>query len=970
MSSAYQIKPWTQVVTPHADILNGNLDNATYAASLGAVIRQDPKCPIVYKDARDFFAATYLTVGLKKLLEDVLKGLQGNAGDRVLQLRTPFGGGKTHSLISLYHITKNRALLPGIPQIDSLPDPGNVRVAYFIGLDIDVNTGIEVENNLRIFTPWGYLAWQIGGHEAYSLVQTADQQYIAPGNDILRKILGAQANLILIDELLIYIENAMAKQVGDSTFGRQVLTFIQKLTEVVRESPKTVLVYSLQASVGESFGNEGLLSTLDKLVSRIDAKKEPVSGDEVMRVVQRRLFSNIGDTTIIQEIAKQQAELFRKFRESYTETNREKQQVQQEADLLAERILSSYPFHPDLIDLMYYRWGSLPSYQRTRGALQFLASVTYALWQTQDNSWLIAPGNIPFENDTARSSFFSQVGERDAYSAVLGADLTGRKAKVKTVDNRIATDAPALAYLKVGTRLASAILMYSFGARSGEDRGVLEQEITAACLAPGLDRTTITAALSDLREQLLYLHYVGRRYRFETKPNLNKLIADEESKVGSDDVLQKIRDELSKNLQSNRGKIVLWAKDSAAITDKVPHFSIVYLEPSWAEKSKDLILASTLDWVENRGHDKREYKNALAFVVPNKAQMDKARKGARTALAISSLIEQKTKYKFNSEDIDELSTKAKDAASEISAAIRRLYDDILLPLPDTNGERPVRLETIDLQSQLNTSQNLQERVLDALKNHVFDSITPAKLIRLSGLENADTEYITGEELVSYFFRFPNFPKMLGVEGIKKTILKAIEQGTLGYVPFLTVSSGTPIVENPSLISFEKSIQSDELDLSGYLLSPSLVKKLRTIATQNEVETTSNEEEVDTNNTENEDYSTGDFDGATPKTVETVSEEKKTVVDKSETSSIERTILTDIVNGKKSAHYYKLTSVTDKSKIFELFQVLQVLSDKAEGMTIKIEVQANTKDKFDPSWIRNAIEEPLDEMDIQASTHLE
>jgi hypothetical protein len=105
---------------------------------------------------------------------------------------------------------------------------------------------------------------------------------------------------------------------------------------------------------------------------------------------------------------------------------------------------------------------------------------------------------------------------------------------VKTVDNRIATDAPALAHLKVGTRLASAILMYSFGARGGEDRGVLEQDITAACLAPGLDRTTITAALSDLREQLLYLHYVGRRYRFETKPNLNKLIADEESKIGGD----------------------------------------------------------------------------------------------------------------------------------------------------------------------------------------------------------------------------------------------------------------------------------------------------------------------------------------------------------------------------------------------------------------------------------------------------
>ncbi|MEB3179787.1 MAG: DUF499 domain-containing protein [Nostocaceae cyanobacterium] len=980
MSSAYQIKPWTQVVTPHADILSGNLDNATYAASLGAVIRNDSKCPIVYRDARDFFAATYLTTALKKLLKDVLKGLRGDAGDRVLQLRTPFGGGKTHSLISLYHITKNRASLQGVPQIDTLPDPGNVRVAYFIGLDIDVNTGILVENNLRIFTPWGYLAWQIGGYEAYSLVQTADQQYIAPGNDILRKILGDQANLILIDELLIYIENAMAKQVGDSTFGRQILTFIQKLTEVVRESPKTVLVYSLQASVGESFGNEGLLSALDKLVSRIDAKKEPVSGDEVMRVVQRRLFSNLGDPNVIQEIAKQQAELFRKFRESYAETNREKQQVQQEADLLAERILSSYPFHPDLIDLMYYRWGSLPSYQRTRGALQFLASLTYALWKTQDNSWLITPGNVMLENEAVRSSFFSQVGEREAYSAVLGADLTGRKAKVKTVDNRIANDAPALAHLKVGTRLASAILMYSFGARSGEDRGVLEQEITGACLAPGLDRTTITAALSDLREQLLYLHYVGRRYRFETKPNLNKLIADEESKVGSDEVLQKIRDELSKNLgtppltpprngegnKNNRGKVVLWAKDSAAITDKVPQFSIVYLEPSWAEKSKDLVLADTLAWVENRGNDKREYKNAVAFVVPNKVQMDKARKGARTALAIASLIEQKTKYKFSAEDLEELHGKAKDATSEIGAAIRRLYEDILLPLPDTKGERPVRLEIIDLQSQLNTSQNLQERVLDALKNHVFDSITPAKLVRLSGLENPETEYISGEELVSYFFRFPNFPKMLGVEGIKKAILKAIEQGMVGYVPSMTITSGTPLVENSSLISFEKVIPVNELDLAGYLLSPSLVNKLRTLVAEKAAETTPDVDVDDTSDVKGEGNTWDNGSATQPR----VGEDKKTVEYKTEMSSVERSILVDIVNGKRPARYYKLTSVTDKSKIFQLFEVLQTLSDNADGMTIKIEVQAHTQDKFDTNWIRNAIEEPLDEMDIPASTRLE
>ena len=373
--NAYQLKPWTQVVTPHNDILEGNLDSSTYAASLGSVVRGDDTCPRVYRDAREFFKATYMTKELKSLLEGVLRGLNGEKGDRVLQLRTPFGGGKTHSLVSLYHLATNREKLQDFPELATLPNPGAVKTVAFIGLDVGASTGVEVEPGKRVLTPWGYMAWKIGGAEAYALLETEDQQRIAPGNDILRQIFGNDPVLLLLDEFLVYVESAMALPVGDSTFGRQVLTFIQKLTEVVRELPKAVLVYSLQASIQESFGNDGTLVMLDKLVSRIDAKKEPVAGDEVMKIIQRRLFADIGNSTIIEEVAHQQAELYRKFYESYEDTSRGKQQVQQQADLLAERIKLSYPFHPDLLDLMYYRWGSLPSYQRTRGALQFLARV-------------------------------------------------------------------------------------------------------------------------------------------------------------------------------------------------------------------------------------------------------------------------------------------------------------------------------------------------------------------------------------------------------------------------------------------------------------------------------------------------------------------------------------------------------------------------------------------------------------------
>ncbi|MGK7953055.1 MAG: DUF499 domain-containing protein [Xenococcaceae cyanobacterium] len=646
------------------------------------------------------------------------------------------------------------------------------------------STGVEVESGKRILTPWGYMAWKIGGAETYALLETEDQQRIAPGNDVLRKVFGNDPVLLLLDKFLVYVESAMALPVGDSTFGRQVSTFIQKLTEVVRELPKAV------------------------------------------------------------------------------------------------------------------------------------------------------------------------------------ADIVGRKAKVKAVDNRIATDSPALSLMKVGTRVASAILMYSFGAKSGQDRGVLEQEVTSACLAPNLNRNIITATLSDLREELLYLHYVGKRYRFETKPNLNKLIADEESKVAVDEVLEEIRASLTKSLQNARGKVVLWAKDSTAISDRISQFSVVYLSPDWAEKSREAVLEEALHWLEYRGNDKRDYKNALAFVVPNKAQIDKARKGARTALAVASLIEQKAKYKFATEDLEELKAKVKDAKQQIEASLRRLYEYILLPLPDNNGTNPIRLELIDLQSQLNTSQNLQDRVLDALSNYLFDSIRPAKLLQYSGLENPETEYIKAEELVSYFFRFPTLPKMLDTEGIKKAILKAIEQGLLGYTPSLIVGTdNNPIVENPSLISFECKIPAEELDLSGYLLSPSLVNQLQPSA-----RTYQAGEEASPVLSSSYSYPEGSK-SEDEKIV--VSEEKKNVEYKTDkSSSLERIVAVDVIDGKKPAHSYKLSSTVEKEQVFELFQVLQTLSDKAENMTIKIEVRAHTTKEFDRNWISNAIEEPLDELDIKASTKLE
>lgn len=208
--------------------------------------------------------------------------------------------------------------------------------------------------------------------------------------------------------------------------------------------------------------------------------------------------------------------------------------------------------------------------------------------------------------------------------------------------------------------------------------------------------------------------------------------------------------------------------------------------------------------------------------------------------------------------------------------------------------------------------------------------------------------------------------MLDVKGIQQAILKAIEQGRIGYVPYMTIASdGVPKVENLNLISFQTSIPLDELDLGGYLLSSRLASELLTppkaehVAGETSADISGDRLDPDWAKS-NQNLSTV---GDDPKR-----NNYKTIT--SNTSSIEKNISLDIVEGKRTAHVYTLKASTDKAKVFPLFEILQSLSDKADTMNISIEVKVTSTKGFDRSWINGAIEEPLDEADIKATTRLD
>lgn len=585
------------------------------------------------------------------------------------------------------------------------------------------------------------------------------------------------------------------------------------------------MVYSLQASVGEAVHEEGLLQTLEHIAARIDVRREPVSGDEVLRVVQTRLFESTGESGVRAQVARAYAELLRGELEATAETEDARREAARAAEGLERRIEESYPFHPELIDLMYQRWGSLPSYQRTRGALQFLATVTHSLWTSRTDRTpqaLIGPGDVDLSDEPTRATFFEQVGEATQYTAVVEADFLGADAGTRVVDRRLGRDAPALERLRVGTRVATAIMLLSFGAREGDERGALEPEVVAASLVPGLDGNVVRSALADLRgETLLYLHHTGRRYRFEPRPNLNKLIVTEQDKFQADEVLSVVRRDLERALGGRGARdVVLWPADSTQIRDGVQSFLIAYLPPYWQERRQPLAALAG-----RCGEAPRRYKNGLALALPDGATFDAARQAARTELAVESLLARGSRHNFSPEQASELRERATAANRKLAALMGQAYERVAVPIA-SEGAGDIRFEMIDLGTVLSAGRNVHERIREALANHVFDRVTPARLAAVARL--AETGVAWCERLAHEFFAFYELPKLWSFDALRAAIAQGATNGVFAYA--VGVSTDTPdavVVADPALVRLRAPLEADEVDLGAgaALLSVAVAERL-------------------------------------------------------------------------------------------------------------------------------------------------
>ena len=521
------MKPWREIAIPHRDVLEGTFQQSEFAADITAV--HSGKATKEYQDAAAFYDRTFITEGMRLLLTQVAQRLAGKGGEPVIQLQTAFGGGKTHTMLAVYHLaTRKCALsdLAGIPQLierAGLMDVAQARVAVIDGTAHAPGQPWK-HGKQTIKTLWGELAWQLGESEAFAMVKDADATGTSPGKDVLRDLLSAYAPcVVLIDELVAYVRQFPEGQTLSGGSYDSNLSFIQALTEAAKLVPTAILLASLPESDVEAGSQRGVaaLRALEKTFGRIQALWKPVATEEAFEIVRRRLFEPVRD-------GKARDAVCRAFADAYVAEGAKLPTETQEGRYY-ERLVKAYPIHPEVFDRLYEDWTTIDGFQRTRGVLKLMAKVIYRLWKDDNKDLLIMPGSLPLHDGSSRNelTYYLPAG----WDAVIERDIDGDRAETTELENK----EPRFGQVNAARRVARTLFLGSAPSSVATTvgiRGIDRARVILGCLQPGQPSSVYSDALNRLAGRLHYLNSSGditqdaTRFWFDTRANLRREMED------------------------------------------------------------------------------------------------------------------------------------------------------------------------------------------------------------------------------------------------------------------------------------------------------------------------------------------------------------------------------------------------------------------------------------------------------------
>lgn len=712
------MKPWKENAVPHADVLEGTFQQSEFAADISAV--KAGKATREYQEADAFYERTFITEGMRLLLTQVAQRLSGKGGEPVIQLQTVFGGGKTHTMLAVYHLVTRKCALsdlagiPGLIEQAGIMDVPTANVAVLDGTALAPGQPWK-HGRKAIRTLWGDLAWQLGKAEGYELVKQADQSGTSPGKEVLRELLERFSPcVLLVDELVAYIRQFPdGEKLSGGTYDSN-LSFIQALTEGIKQVPSAVLLASLPESEIEAGSQRGVaaLRALEKTFGRIQALWKPVATEEAFEIVRRRLFEPVRDP-------KARDEVCRAFADEYVAEGARLPSETQEGRYY-DRLTQAYPIHPEVFDRLYEDWTTIDGFQRTRGVLKLMAKVIYRLWRDDNKDLMILPSTLPLYDGASRNELTYYLP--GGWDPVIEKDIDGERAETA----RLEDIEPRFGQLNAARRVARTLFLgsapSSVATKPGV-RGLDRARVLLGCLQPGQTSSVYSDALSRLADRLHYLNSSGdkgqgtTRFWFDTRANLRREMEDRKRRFDDKTDVKPYLAGVLKKLVGNTtffDGTHVFTPHSDVPDDSALRLVVLAPERAYSREDSDRAFESVFEWTRNHGQKPRYRGNRLLFLAADRGSRSRLRDATRVALAWDSIVKDVHEGRLN---IDQLQLKQAENELEtakrvVPRAARECYKWLLCPSQDDPTAKAANVEAFVLNTGGRTVGAELERVCD------------------------------------------------------------------------------------------------------------------------------------------------------------------------------------------------------------------------------------------------------------------
>ena len=767
-SATGNLEPWREVALPHQDVSSGEYHQAEFAADLWQVHSGEGTAE--YSDPEEFFRRTYLTESLERMLVGSIQRFHGRGGDPVVHLQTNFGGGKTHSMLALYHLFSGSApgQMDGIEALmreagaQTLP---NVQRVVLVGTKISPGNPQTKSDGTSVRTLWGELAWQLGGPAAFDRIANDDKRATSPGDALRDLLVDYGPSLILIDEWVAY-----ARQLHDSSdlpggsFETQ-FTFAQALTEAARAAKNCVLVVSLPVSdtathalqataehteVGGRRGREAL-ERLRNVVGRIESSWRPASAEESFEIVRRRLFEPFTDP----DQFKSRDVVARAFADLYRRQNQEFPLDAGNPDY-EKRIRAAYPIHPEIFDRLYTDWSALASFQRTRGVLRLMAAVIYTLWERGDKNPLILPAHVAIDDQRVQWELTRYLS--DNWTPVIEKDVDGSQSLPLRIDREV----PNLGKLSASRRVARTIYLGSAPSAGSSQRGVEDRQIKLGCVLPGESPSVFGDALRRMAAKATYLYQDGSRYWYDTRATVTKLAEEKAAQFGRepDRARQAIKRALDEDLRSKGGFDRIHTAPSSGhdVPDRRDSRLVVLsVDHPYRKGSDSQAVKAASALLESRGNSPRIYRNTLVFLAADQTRLPELNEAVCQHLAWEEIIAEKDRLDLSPNQVRQAETQRKMAADTVKVRLPETYRWLLVPAQVDPSHR-IGWNTVEIRGRDALAVQVTKRL--GREEWLIKSLAGTSLkMDLDAIPLWRGDQVSIRQLVDDFATYPYLPRL-------------------------------------------------------------------------------------------------------------------------------------------------------------------------------------------------------------------